>query len=99
MRRRGSARHPRSRSEFCRAGPASPASPSPADGTAMPSAPAPERRDLGDDGTSAGGDRAPVEAVGGHGEDIALLIAGYEKKKRLIRREQLLDLFDLQRPW
>ena len=48
--------------------------------------------------SSAGRDRAPVEAVGGHGEDIALLIAGYEKKKRLIRREQLLDVLDLQRP-
>ena len=60
--------------------------------------PAPERRDLGDDGTSARGDRAPVEAVGGDGEDIALLLAGHEKKQRLVGREQLLDVLDLQRP-
>src|SRR3954447_8657697 len=60
--------------------------------------PAAERRNLGCDVISAGWDRAPVEAVGCDREDIALLIAGYEKNKRLIRREQLLDVLDLQRP-
>src|SRR5947208_2059561 len=59
--------------------------------------PAPEALDLRSDVIPSGWDRAPVESVGGYGEDIALLLAGQEKKKHLVGPEELLDALDLQR--
>src|SRR5215831_18689032 len=59
--------------------------------------PAPERRDLSSDVIPPGRDRAPLEAVGGYGEHIALLLTGQEKKKHLVGPEELLDVLDLQR--
>src|SRR5262245_50998258 len=58
---------------------------------------APECGHLAGDGIPAGGNGAPVETVGRHRKDVALLLAGEEKYERFVVSEQLLDVLDLRR--